>query len=111
MSEERFAKTPEPPYYAVIFTFQRNEHEAGFAEKVELMTRLAKEQPGYIGTESAGDASGFGILVSYWADLASIAKWRTETSHAQAQAEGKSNWFEGLELRISKVERAYNFRK
>lgn len=111
MSDDRFAKTPEAPYYAVIFTFQRNDNEEGFAEKVELMTRMAKEQPGYLGTESAGDATGFGLLVSYWTDMASIARWRNETSHAQAQSEGKANWFDGLELRISKVERAYNFRK
>ncbi|MCD6052037.1 MAG: hypothetical protein K0Q55_3455, partial [Verrucomicrobia bacterium] len=30
MSATRFAKTPEPPYYAVIFTSLRSEGERGY---------------------------------------------------------------------------------
>lgn len=76
----------------------------------ELLERLAKDQPGYLGAESARDASGFGITVSYWEDLASIARWKAEATHLQAQKLGRSDWYEGFELRIAKVERAYNFR-
>jgi heme-degrading monooxygenase HmoA len=111
MSEDRFAKTPAPPYYAVIFASQRTEGENGYTEMADLLDELAKEQPGYLGAEFSRDGSGFGITVSYWKDLESIAKWKAQTTHAQAQKLGKRDWYSGFELRISKVERAYNFRE
>lgn len=110
MSEDRFATTPEPPYYAVIFASQRTERENGYAEMADLLDQLAKEQPGYLGAEFARDASGFGMTVSYWQDLESIAQWKAQATHAQAQRLGKSDWYAGFELRIAKVERSYNFR-
>lgn len=111
MSEQRFATTPNPPYYAVIFASQRTDHDSsGYAEMADLLDKLAPEQTGYLGVEYARDASGFGITVSYWADLQAIANWKAQADHLQAQALGKSKWYEGFELRVSKVERAYSFR-
>jgi heme-degrading monooxygenase HmoA len=110
MTEQRFAHTPEPPYYAVIFASQRREGDQGYAEMADLMMRLAQSQPGYLGAESARDAAGFGITVSYWQDLQSIAQWKAQADHQWAQAQGKRDWYAGFEVRISKVERAYNFR-
>lgn len=111
MSEQRFAKTPSSPYYAVIFASQRTGGDSnGYAEMADLLDRLAPDQPGFLGVEYARDASGFGITVSYWADLQSIGNWKAQADHMQAQVLGKSRWYEGFELRISKVERAYNFR-
>lgn len=111
MSEQRFATTPNPPYYAVIFASQRTDHKSsGYAEMADLLDKLAPEQTGYLGVEYARDASGFGITVSYWSDLQAIANWKAQADHLQAQALGRSRWYEGFELRISKVERAYNFR-
>jgi heme-degrading monooxygenase HmoA len=109
MSEDRFAKTPEPPYYAVIFASQRTARENGYTKMADLLDELAKEQPGYLGAEFSRDESGFGITVSYWRDLESIARWKTQATHVQAQKLGKSDWYSSFELRISKVERAYNF--
>lgn len=110
MPEQRFAHTPEPPYYAVIFSSQRREGDQGYAEMADLMARLAQSQPGYLGMESARDASGFGITVSYWQDLPSIAQWKAQADHQLAQSQGKRDWYAGFEVRVSKVERAYNFR-
>jgi heme-degrading monooxygenase HmoA len=110
MLKSRYANTPEPPYYSVIFASQRMPKDNGYNEMADLLDQLAEKQPGYLGAEFARDASGFGITVSYWKDLESIAKWKAETSHRQAQRLGKSDWYEGFEIRIAKVERAYNFR-
>ena len=109
MPDDRFAHTPEPPYYAVIFASQRTEGDKGYAAMADLLDELAKAQPGYLGAEFARDASGFGITVSYWQDLPSIANWKAQATHVQAQRMGKSDWYSGFELRISKVERAYSF--
>jgi heme-degrading monooxygenase HmoA len=103
-----FANTPEPPYYAVIFTSQKVVDE-GYAETSERMNELARQQPGFLGIESARGADGLGITVSYWADLESIANWKRDTEHREAQRRGRSDWYAGYVTRICKVERAYDF--
>ena len=110
MAKDRFANTPEPPYYSVIFASQRTENEGGYSEMAGVIDELAESQPGFLGAEYARDASGFGITVSYWKDLDSIAKWKAQATHLQAQKLGKSDWYAGFEVRVAKVERAYNFR-
>ncbi|MCS7461729.1 hypothetical protein N0M98_16365 [Paenibacillus doosanensis] len=42
------ARTPKPPYYAVIFTSERTEGDHGYAEMAEEMEKLASIQPGRI---------------------------------------------------------------
>lgn len=103
----RFAKTPPPPYYAVIFTAQRTEGDDGYDAMAEAMYKLALEQPGCLGAESTRDASGLGITVSYFADEAAVANWRTNARHLVAQRLGKERWYSHYELRVAKVERAY----
>lgn len=108
MSESRFASTPQPPYYAVIFSSQRTEGDQGYGAMADHMVALASEQAGFLGVESSRDASGFGITVSYWDSLEAIAQWKAHAQHQQAQALGKSAWYEHFETRIAKVERAYS---
>lgn len=82
---ERFTNTPEPPYYAVIFSNVLSNNDAGYAAMGEQMFALAMEQPGCIGAESTRDAKGFGITVSYWKDEESIATWKANAQHLVAQ--------------------------
>ena len=70
MSEHRFAKTPEPPYYAVIFTSQRTAGDDGYGAMASAMHALALEQHGCLGAESTRDADGLGITVAYFTDEA-----------------------------------------
>jgi heme-degrading monooxygenase HmoA len=102
------ARTPDPPYWAVIFTSVRS-RESGdeFDETDERMMALAAQQPGYLGVDSA--YSHIGITVSYWADEASITAWRRNADHAFAQYEGRTRWFDAYEIRVARVERAYSF--
>lgn len=102
-----FAATPEPPYYAVIFTSQRTGPDDGYAETAEAMFELAKKQPGFLGAESARGPDGFGITAAYFRDEASIRAWKANAEHLAAQAKGKSDWYSRYQLRIAKVERAY----
>ena len=60
------AKTPEPPYYAVIFTSQRTEGDDGYEAMAHAMFELALQQPGCLGAESVRDAGGLGITVAYF---------------------------------------------
>lgn len=102
-----FARTPEPPYYAVIFSSRRTEGDNDYGKIAERMAVLAAMQPGYLGVESVRDADGFGITVSYWASAESIAAWKADVEHTAAQEMGKAKWYEHYEIRVAKVERAY----
>ena len=101
------AKTPEPPYYAVIFTTLRSRDDVGYAEMAEKMFALAESQPGYLGIEIAGQGR-HGIGISYWADEASIHAWKRNSEHLAAQHHGRDRWYDSYMLRVAKVERAYN---
>jgi len=105
----RFAPRPEPPYYAVIFTSQRTDGDAGYGEMAEHMVGLASRQPGYLGVESARGADGLGITVSYWRTQDDIAAWRRVLSHQAARDRGRAQWYTHYELRVAKVERAYGW--
>ncbi|WP_166245633.1 antibiotic biosynthesis monooxygenase family protein [Paenibacillus turpanensis] len=101
------AKTPRPPYYAVIFTSVRTDGDNGYAEMAEEMVRLASLQPGFLGVESARD--GLGITVSYWESLEAIQNWKQNERHLLAQKKGKSDWYQSYKTRVCKVERDYGF--
>ena len=107
-----FARLPEPPYYAVIFSSRRTSHdEVGYGETAQLMVDLAAQQPGLLGIESTRGADGFGITVSYWESEEAIAAWRRQVDHAAARKRGREHWYEHYELRVAKVERAYGSNK
>ena len=108
MSDE-IANTPEPPYYAVIFSSLRTEGDDGYGEMATRMMALAAQQPGYLGVESARD--GLGITVSYWRSLEEIAAWKRVADHLEAQRRGRADWYKAYRTRIAKVEREYGFEK
>jgi heme-degrading monooxygenase HmoA len=104
-----FANTPQPPYYAVMFTSQRTVGEQGYDVMADRMVELAQQQVGFLGAESVRDANGFGITVSYWHSERDIAAWKTHAEHLIAQETGREKWYEQYTTRVAKVERAYSF--
>jgi len=107
MNGTNFAATPEPPYYAVIFSSLRQGGDNGYGETADRMVELASQQPGFLGVESLRGADGFGITVSYWESEDAIKNWKRNAEHSEARKRGRLEWYEHFELRIAKVERAY----
>ncbi|MHB1955948.1 antibiotic biosynthesis monooxygenase family protein [Alicyclobacillus sp. ALC3] len=105
----KLARTPKPPYYAVIFTSLRTSGDNGYVELADEMLELAKLQPGFLGIESARDGDGIGITVSYWDSEESIRAWKENGRHRVAQKLGREKWYERFATRVCKVERAYGF--
>ncbi len=101
------AKTPEPPYYAVIFTSLRTDGDRGYSQMAERMEELASQQPGFLGVESARTPDGLGITVSYWSSEEAIAAWKAHADHKIAQATGQRVWYSDYHLRVARVERDY----
>jgi heme-degrading monooxygenase HmoA len=110
MSVPGFAETPEPPYYAVIFTSLRTKGDCGYGTMAERMVELARQQPGFLGVESVRGSDGFGITVSYWASEEAIANWKAHAEHRIAQDSGRRVWYADYQLRVARVERGYGRR-
>jgi heme-degrading monooxygenase HmoA len=102
-----FAATPEPPYYAVVFTSLRTSIDDDYDAVADRMVTLAAQQPGFLGMESVRGVDGLGITVSYWASLEAIAAWKAQGEHRAAQVSGHQKWYQHFETRIARVERAY----
>jgi heme-degrading monooxygenase HmoA len=102
------ASTPPPPYYAVIFTSIRTPADApGYAVTADHMVELARQQPGFLGVDSARGADGLGITVSYCSIEEAIRACREHAEHQLAQASGREKWYAQFQLRVARVERAY----
>lgn len=94
--------------YAVIFTsLRRRGDDDNYAKTAERLRLLVSQQPGFLGMKSVRDASGMGITVSYWKDLASIEAWRNHAEHAEARARGREQWYECYSVSICKIEKEY----
>lgn len=100
------ATTPQPPYYAVIFTSVRTDADNGYSETAKQMLELAGRSPGFLGFESARQE--IGISVSYWASLEAIQLWKENATHRQAQGQAK-DWYKAFRVRVCRVEREYGF--
>ncbi len=85
----------------------QTENIGGYAEMADSMETLAKQQPGFLGIESA--RNDIGITVSYWQDLESIKNWKANWEHLEAQKMGRKQWYSYYKVRICKVEREYVF--
>lgn len=101
------ANTPEPPYYAVIFSSINSENDQGYVEMATRMVELAQQQSGFLGMESVREGEGIGITVSYWSDIESIRQCKANVEHQQAQRLGRKQWYTSFKARIAKVERDY----
>ena len=102
---DSIANTPQPPYYAVIFTSIRTQRDSDYEEMAGKMIALASQQPGFLGVESAREEVG--ITVSYWKDPESIHQWKKNLEHQKAQQLGRQQWYSSFKVRVSKVERDY----
>lgn len=101
--------TPEPPYYAVIFTSARvgGPVDADYDATSARMVELAHGIEGFLGVDSARESVG--ITVSYWRDLDAIARWRVHAEHRLAQERGRRDWYDTYTLRIARVESQRSF--
>ncbi len=99
------ANTPETPYFAVIFTSVLKSNDPEYHKMAERMIKLAANQEGFLGIESAREE--IGISVSYWKDKDSISKWKKNSEHLAAKEMGINNWYNCYKTRVALVERDY----
>jgi heme-degrading monooxygenase HmoA len=103
------AKTPKPPYYAVVFT-SLNAPGIDHSEHVAMsqhLIKVAETYEGYLGIEPARNGDGSGVTAVYFKDPESIAAWARDPEHMVAKRKGRKTWISHYMLRICKVERDY----
>lgn len=100
------ATTPQPPYYAVIFTSVRHDGDNGYGAAAKQMLELASTQPDFLGFETARQEVG--ISVSYWSTREAITAWKENIAHRQVQSRAKE-WYKTFRVRVCRVEREYGF--
>ncbi|GAA4055195.1 antibiotic biosynthesis monooxygenase family protein [Nonomuraea soli] len=100
----------EPPYYAVIITSKLTSMDPeGYEVMNARMAELGRNWPGYLGRESVTRADGHELTVLYYRDEESIAAWKGDTEHLEAQRLGRERWYEYYDIQVARVERAYGF--
>lgn len=107
----RFAATPQPPYYVVTFSSQLSDDTDGYGKTAGRMVELALAQPGCLGVESTRDRTGFGITLAFFESEEAIRAWKRHSEHAQAQRMGRTAWYQRYQVRVARVERAYEFER
>ena len=96
------ANTPEPPYYAVIFTTIKSGDLTGYDEMNARMFELAQQQEGYLGIESGrGELS---VSVTY-GDRRRYSRRKAHAGAPAAQEKGYRSMVKGLLPRVALVER------
>ena len=96
-------ETPEPPYYAVLFTAVMGENLEGYEETNLRLKEEAAKIPGFLGVESSGNEREH-ISIVYWKTLEAIDLWRNHLEHVKAKNQGRAQWYQRYTIRISRVE-------
>ena len=103
-----YADTPQPPYYAAIFSSAHTGAHENYAEDTETVLELAKNHPGFLGVEATGD-DDLSIAVSYWESDETIRAFKQLAEHLVIQKRGRETYYRSYKMRIAKVERDYGF--
>ncbi len=102
------ANTPQPPYYAAIFSSTHTGAHEGYAEDTEAILELARQHPGFLGIEAAGD-DDLSIAVSYWDSDETIRAFKELAEHLIIQKRGRETYYKSYKVRVARVERDYGF--
>lgn len=95
---------------AVVFmSVHTGADKDGYGAAADAMDRLAAEQPGYRGMQSARNPDGFGITVSFWADEATAKAWRDHPEHKAIRDAGRDRWYSAYEVAVGEIDRSYQW--
>ncbi|MET9320093.1 antibiotic biosynthesis monooxygenase [Streptomyces sp. NPDC003038] len=99
----------EPPYVMAVFSSVHTSDDSGYSETLARMNEIVRENPGFLGYESARTPGGLGITVAYFRDHESLTAWRQDLEHQAAMRQGRSDWYESYTLHVGTVERSHGF--
>lgn len=106
MSRIRLDRTPEPPFWAVVFPMRIGGDDAGYVERVARMLAMAPLQEGFLGTERVREASGEDAVVAYWKSLEAIGRWKVGFEKRLLLHPCRTGWNSPLPMRVANIETA-----
>ena len=96
--------------YVVIFRAVVGDLDADYTEAIERMEQLAFEEYGCL--EFCAVAEGENrIAISYWETEEAILRWKSNSEHFQAQAQGRAKWYKSYSVQVVEVQREYSHNK
>lgn len=86
--------------FLVVFRSRKRSEidAAAYAAEGERMQQLARAQPGYLSFKSYQAQDGEYVDLSEWTDEESARNWGRNIEHLQAQARGRSAYYENYTL-------------
>ena len=88
--------------YAVNFKAKIKNLDPSYVSAADRLRELALRAYGCVEFTSTTQDS-WEIAISYWPSRAHIQAWKDATEHKQAQALGKSRWYESYHVEIVEV--------
>ena len=92
--------------YVVIFTAKIAELGPNYSDLASKLRDRAINDYGCTEFISATQGKQE-IALSYWPDLESIKRWKTDELHLEAQQLGKSTWYQNYRVDICELTRRY----
>jgi heme-degrading monooxygenase HmoA len=101
----------EEPHVACIFrSTRKSDSTIEYAEWSERMDRLVATMPGYLGHVSFREEStGRGVTISYFESMTTLEQWRQHSLHREAQALGRSSFYEEYEIEVAEIVRHHQW--
>ena len=94
--------------YAVIFKAQIRELDQTYHETVKRVKELALQKYGCIEFLSVTEGNRE-VSISYWQTQAQILQWKQNVEHLEAQALGKSKWYNSYVVEVVEINRKYRY--
>lgn len=93
--------------YSAAFIFEPGEYDAEFHRLNDLIDAAARDNAGFVGTESWQSADGKRRNVTYyWRSLEALREFSGHPRHLEAKKQ-YSRWYKGYQIVIAEVVRSY----
>lgn len=82
---------------------------ADYSEMAVEMLARAKTMPGFVEFKSFRADDGEKVSLVYWEDEETLAAWRQDVRHREAQRQGREKWYDSYRIDIAQVIRTKTF--
>lgn len=96
----------QPAKFAVIFKADVRQLDADYDMTAQAMRHLAMDEHGCLEFTSLSEGNRE-IAISYWPDLESIKRWKSDPNHQRAQQLGRERWYENYKVEVVEILREY----
>ena len=83
--------------------------EAGYPEMAAEMFARAQTMPGFVSFKTFQAPDGERLSLVHWQDAETLAAWRNEERHREAQRRGREQWYESYSIEVAEVTRRSEF--